>query len=77
MPEGGEFLSSRTLGPRCDALQTTHDALQGGAVGVIMGRNIWQNDHAVAMISAVRSVIHEGATPEEAHDLYDRLKADD
>jgi putative autoinducer-2 (AI-2) aldolase len=59
-----------------DALQTTHDALQGGAVGVIMGRNIWQNDHAVAMIRAVRSVIHEGATPEEAHDLYNRLKVE-
>jgi putative autoinducer-2 (AI-2) aldolase len=60
-----------------DALQTAHEALQGGAVGVIMGRNIWQNDHAVAMIRAVRSVIHEGATPEEAHDLYDRLKAEE
>jgi putative autoinducer-2 (AI-2) aldolase len=59
-----------------DALQTTYDALQGGAVGVIMGRNIWQNDHAVAMIRAVRSVIHEGATPKEAHDLYNRLKAE-
>jgi putative autoinducer-2 (AI-2) aldolase len=58
-----------------DALQTTYDALQGGAVGVIMGRNIWQNDHAVAMIRAVRSVIHEGATPKEAHDLYEQLKA--
>jgi putative autoinducer-2 (AI-2) aldolase len=58
-----------------DALQTTYDALHGGAVGVIMGRNIWQNDHAVAMIRAVRSVIHEGATPKEAHDLYEQLKA--
>ena len=66
-------------GPRMDteldALQTTYDALQGGAVGVIMGRNIWQNDHAVAMIRAVRSVIHEGATPREAHDLYEQLKS--
>jgi putative autoinducer-2 (AI-2) aldolase len=58
-----------------DALQTTYDALQGGAVGVIMGRNIWQNEHAVAMIRAVRSVIHEGATPREAHDLYEKLKS--
>jgi len=67
-------------GPRMDteldALQTTYDALQGGAVGVVMGRNIWQNDHAVAMIRAVRSVIHENATPKEAHDLYNRLKSD-
>ncbi len=66
-------------GPRMDteldALQTTYDALQCGAVGVIMGRNIWQNDHAVAMIRAVRSVIHEGATPREAHDLYEQLKS--
>jgi putative autoinducer-2 (AI-2) aldolase len=68
-------------GPRMDteldALQTTYDALQGGAVGVIMGRNIWQNDHAVAMIKAVRSVIHEGATPKEAHGLYQQLKVED
>jgi putative autoinducer-2 (AI-2) aldolase len=66
-------------GPRMDTemdvLQTTYDALQGGAAGVIMGRNIWQNDHAVAMIRAVRSVIHEGATPREAHDLYEQLKS--
>ncbi len=66
-------------GPRMDnelnALQTTYDALQGGAVGVVMGRNIWQNDHAVAMIRAVRSVIHDNAKPKEAHDLYNRLKS--
>ena len=67
-------------GPRMDteldALQTTYDALQCGAVGVIMGRNIWQNDHAVAMIRAVRSVIHEGATAKEAHGLYQQLKVE-
>ena len=59
-----------------DALQTTYDALHGGAVGVVMGRNIWQNDHAVAMIRAVRSVIHEGTTAKEAHDLYQQLKVE-
>jgi len=57
-----------------DALTTTYDAIQAGAVGVVMGRNIWQNDHAVAMIRAVRAVLHEGATPKEAHDLYNSLK---
>lgn len=66
-------------GPRMDtemdALQTTYSALQGGAVGVIMGRNIWQNEHAEAMIRAVKCVIHEGATPREAHDLYKQLKS--
>ncbi|UCH56945.1 MAG: 3-hydroxy-5-phosphonooxypentane-2,4-dione thiolase [Candidatus Bathyarchaeota archaeon] len=58
-----------------DALQTTYDALQEGAVGVVMGRNIWQNEHAVAMIRAVRAVIHEDMTAKEAHDLYNQLKA--
>ncbi|KON30263.1 autoinducer 2 aldolase [miscellaneous Crenarchaeota group-15 archaeon DG-45] len=65
-------------GPRMDteldALTTAYEAVQAGAVGVVMGRNIWQNDHAVAMVRAVRAVIHEGATPKEAHDLYSRLR---
>ena len=57
-----------------DALKTTYDALQGGAVGVIMGRNIWQNKHSVEMIRAIRSVIHDNMTPKEAHDVYNQLK---
>jgi len=65
-------------GPRMDteldALQTAYDAIQAGAVGVVMGRNIWQNDHAVEMIRAVRAVVHEGATAKEAHDQYNQLK---
>jgi putative autoinducer-2 (AI-2) aldolase len=40
-----------------------------------MGRNIWQNEHALAMIRAVRAVVHEGATPDEALELYNNLKA--
>jgi len=59
-----------------DALRTTHDAIQGGAVGVVMGRNIWQSDHAVPMIRAIRAVIHEEASPEEAHRLLQELKAE-
>ena len=59
-----------------DALTTAYEAIRAGAVGVVMGRNIWQNDYAVAMIRAVRDVIHEDATPEEAHNLYNQLKAE-
>lgn len=65
-------------GPRMDteldALQTAYDAIQAGAVGVVMGRNIWQNDHAVAMIKAVRAVVHGNETPKEAHDIFNQLK---
>jgi len=53
-----------------DALELAHNALQEGAVGVDMGRNIWQNDHPIAMIRAIRSVVHEKATPKEALDMY-------
>ena len=67
-------------GPRMDTeldvLETIFNALQEGAMGVVMGRNIWQNNHAVAMIRAVRSVIHEDATPEEAHEMYNQLKVE-
>ena len=53
-----------------DALKLAHDALQGGAVGVDMGRNIFQSDSPIAMIQAVRKVVHEKATPSEAYDFY-------
>jgi len=39
-----------------------------------MGRNIFQSEAPVAMIQAVRSVVHERATPEQAYDLYESLK---
>lgn len=57
-----------------DALELAHRALQEGAVGVDMGRNIWQSDHPVPMMRAVRAVVHEGASPSEAHDLFVELK---
>jgi putative autoinducer-2 (AI-2) aldolase len=56
-----------------DALEMTAGALAQGAVGVDMGRNIWQSENPVPMIRAIRSVVHEGKSPEEAHDLFNRL----
>jgi putative autoinducer-2 (AI-2) aldolase len=55
-----------------DALQLTYDAIQHGAAGVDMGRNIWQSDHPVAMIKAVRSIVHENANVKEAYDLFNK-----
>ncbi|MCG7849502.1 MAG: 3-hydroxy-5-phosphonooxypentane-2,4-dione thiolase [ANME-2 cluster archaeon] len=57
-----------------DVFKLVHDAISEGAVGVDMGRNIWQNDHPVAMIKAVRSVVHQNFTPKEAMDLYNSEK---
>ena len=41
-----------------------------------LGRNIWQNDYPVAMIRALRAVIHENATPEQAFDIFQTVKAE-
>jgi len=61
--------------PEPDALNLAFDAVQRGAVGVDMGRNIFQSDHPVAMIRAVRAIVHENATPEEAYKLFNSIKS--
>lgn len=58
-----------------DALEMTHDAIEEGAVGVDMGRNIWQSEHPVPMIRAVRAIVHEKATPKEAAAILNEAKA--
>jgi len=62
--------------PELDALQMAHDAIQQGAAGVDMGRNIFQSDDPAAMIRAVRGVVHDGMKPKEAYQLYDSLRND-
>ena len=60
--------------PELDALRLAHDAVQQGAAGVDMGRNIFQSECPRAMIQAVRKVVHENAAPEAAHQVYLALK---
>ncbi len=57
-----------------EVFEFVYDGLQNGAIGVNLGRNIWQNDYPVAMARALRSVIHENATPKEAQELYQSVK---
>ena len=59
--------------PEKDALKLAHDAINAGAVGVDMGRNIFQSENPAAMIQAVRSVVHENRNPKEAFDLFNEL----
>jgi len=61
--------------PEPDALNLAFNAIQKGAVGVDMGRNIFQSDHPVAMIRAVRAIVHENATAEEAYKLFNSIKS--
>lgn len=61
--------------PEREALQLTYDAVCRGAVGVDMGRNIFQSDHPIAMIRAVRSIVHEKASVDDAFRLYNSIKS--
>jgi putative autoinducer-2 (AI-2) aldolase len=52
-----------------------YDGMQKGAIGVNLGRNIWQTKHPVAAIRAIRAIIHESHNPQEAEDLYNQVIA--
>lgn len=60
--------------PELDALTMAYNAVQQGASGVDMGRNIFQSDSPVSMLQAVRAVVHNNETPQKALDLYNTLK---
>ncbi|HSE42639.1 MAG TPA: 3-hydroxy-5-phosphonooxypentane-2,4-dione thiolase LsrF, partial [Acidobacteriota bacterium] len=60
--------------PELDALKMAYQAIQEGAAGVDMGRNIFQSASPTAMIQAVRKVVHEGYKPEQAYKYFQELK---
>ena len=57
-----------------EVFRFVHDGMQKGSIGVNLGRNIWQDDFPVAMIQAIRAIVHENASPEQAQELYDSIK---
>ena len=66
---GGPKLNSET-----DVFQLAYNAVREGAVGVDMGRNIWQNDNPVGMIKAIRAIVHENATVRDATQIFSENK---
>jgi len=61
--------------PSLDALTMAFRAIDAGAAGVDMGRNIFQRTDPTAMIRAVRGIVHDGLRPEQAHALYQELSS--
>ena len=65
-------------GPKCDTelevFEFVYDGIQKGAIGVNLGRNIWQNPHPVAAMRALNGVVHDGLTPKQAFDLFKSLQ---
>ncbi len=60
-----------------DVLELTYNALQAGAIGVDMGRNIWQSSHPAAIIQGVKAIVHQNASVNEAVELVENLMNDD
>ncbi|MBW2472345.1 MAG: 3-hydroxy-5-phosphonooxypentane-2,4-dione thiolase [Deltaproteobacteria bacterium] len=60
--------------PEPDALTMAYNAVQEGAAGVDMGRNIFQADSPAAMIQAVSAAVHKNLPPQQAHEMYLDLK---
>lgn len=61
---GGKKLSNEL-----DALQLAYNAVHHGAAGVDMGRNIWQSEHPVGMVKAVRAIVHDNYEVKEANQI--------
>jgi putative autoinducer-2 (AI-2) aldolase len=65
-------------GPKCETelevFDFVYDGIQKGAIGVNLGRNVWQNPHPAAMMRALNGVIHDNLTPKQAFELFDTLK---
>lgn len=64
------IMAGGTKQPVLDALTMAYNAIEQGAAGVDMGRNIFQREAPAAMIRAVRGVVHEGLKPQQAAELY-------
>jgi len=60
--------------PEKEALQMAYDAIHAGAIGVDMGRNIFQSTSPVGMIKAVNAIVHKKATPKEALEIFKSVK---
>jgi len=65
-------------GPRCETelevFEFVYDGIQKGAIGVNLGRNVWQSPHPVAVMRALNGVIHDGLTPRQALDLFETVR---
>ena len=65
-------------GPKCESekevLEFVYDGIQKGAIGINLGRNVWQSPHPVAMAAALRAVIHENANVKKALKVFEEFK---
>jgi putative autoinducer-2 (AI-2) aldolase len=65
-------------GPKCktqlQVLEFVADGIQKGAIGINLGRNVWQDANPVGMAKALRAIVHEGKTAQQAHEIFNQTK---
>ena len=65
-------------GPKCETepevLEFVYDGIKKGAVGINLGRNVWQSAHPVAMAKALRALVHENVSVKQAHEILKKTK---
>jgi putative autoinducer-2 (AI-2) aldolase len=65
-------------GPKCETnrevFEFVYDGMQRGAVGINLGRNVWQNEDPVPMAKALRAIIHKDADVEKAVEIFETTK---
>jgi putative autoinducer-2 (AI-2) aldolase len=65
-------------GPKCttekDVFEFVYDGMQKGAIGINLGRNVWQSPYPVAMAAALQAIIHSNADVIKAQVVFDELK---
>jgi putative autoinducer-2 (AI-2) aldolase len=65
-------------GPKCETdlevLEFVADGIQKGAVGINLGRNVWQSAHPAAMAKALRAVVHDNISPQQAQEIFKEAK---
>ena len=65
-------------GPKCkterEVFDFVSDGMQNGAIGINLGRNVWQNPHAAAMAKALSAIVHKNATAKQAEELFQQAK---
>ena len=66
-------------GPKCETEQEVfefvHDGMTKGAIGLNLGRNVWQHKYPVPMMKALRAIIHANASVKDASDIYKEEKS--
>ncbi len=67
-------------GPKCETekevFEFVYDGMQKGAIGINLGRNVWQSAHPVAMAAGLQGIVHKNADVKEALEIFNELKAD-